>query len=263
MSTSNRLTRIVVRGSIAAIVATAGALACSNDSAGPDTRTLRSAEIVVGAGRARTEVVLDRADRVQSVTAVFTRDALDGLPVTLPTTEFIVPLPSDAPAMVFDHVGINWNPQGHPPPLVYTHPHFDVHYYLVSIQERDAMTPADPQFAVRATKAPPAEEIPTGYVGDPMGIPRMGTHWTDRSSHEFHGQTFTSTMVYGFYDGKMIFIEPMMTKAFLESRPDETRTLPVPAKYPQPGRYPTSWRVQYDPGAAEYRVELLGFTARQ
>jgi hypothetical protein len=146
--------------------------------------------------------------------------------------------------------------------MVYTHPHFDVHYYLVTPEQRNAMTPADPSFAAKAAVVPSAAETPAGYAADPQGIPRMGTHWTDRSSHEFHGSPFTNTMVYGFYEGKMIFLEPMMTKAFLETQPDETNDIAVPAQYPGPGAYPTSYRVRFDNATSLYRVELLSFVER-
>ena len=91
----------------------------------------------------------------------------------------------------------------------------------------------------------------------------MSAHWTDRSSHEFHGSPFTNTMVYGFYDGKMIFLEPMMTKAFLESKPNETKAISVPAKFPKPGSYPTSYRVASDATTKQIRVELTAFKVRQ
>jgi hypothetical protein len=124
------------------------------------------------------------------------------------------------------------------------------------------MTPADPQFAQKATRAPATGAAPEGYVADAFGIPRMGTHWTDRTSHEFHGQAFTNTMVLGFYDARLVFFEPMMTKAFLESHPDATKTIALPAQVPAPGAYPTTYRVRYDNAAAEYRVELLDFVNR-
>jgi len=69
-------------------------------------------------------------------------------------------------------------------------------------------------------------------------------------------------MVYGFFDGKMIFIEPMMTKAFLESKPNETKVMKVPGKYPAPGRYPTAYKVAHDATAKEYRVTLQSFATR-
>jgi hypothetical protein len=238
-------------------------LACSDDGSGPETRTFRSADIAVGAGLAHSEMVFDSDNQVQSIRVVFSEAALNNLPETLPNTEFIVPLPADAPLTVFNHIGINWAPNGHPPPMVYTVPHFDVHYYLISTQERDAISPADPTFGAKATKAPATDQIVPRYVGDAFAIPRMGTHWTDQDSHEFHGQPFTSSIIYGFYDGRMIFIEPMMTRAFLESKPDQTKPLRVPAKYPKAGRYPTTYRVAFDIAAKEYRVEMLDFVSRQ
>jgi hypothetical protein len=249
-----------IGATLAIMLAVVTGLVACNESSGPDTRTLRGPEIAVGAGLARTEMVVNRADQIQSIAVVFTRTALDNLPATLPTTEFIVPLPSDAPRTIFNHIGINWQPQGHPPPMVYTQPHFDAHFYMVSMQQRDAMTPADPQFAQKATRAPAS--VPAGYVGDAFGIPRMGTHWTDQNSHEFHGQAFTHTMVIGYYDARLIFFEPMMTKAFLESRPDVTKAIALPAQVPEPGAYPTAYRVRYDNATSEYRIELFDFVTR-
>jgi hypothetical protein len=81
----------------------------------------------------------------------------------------------------------------------------------------------------------------------------MGTHWSDAN---------TKTLIYGFYDAKMIFIEPMLTKAYLETHPNETSEIRAPAKYPSAGRYPTSYRVAFDAALQEYRVELATFVSR-
>lgn len=246
----------------AALVLAAPLSACSDGTTTAPNKLFRSPSVAVGAGMARTEMEFDRSDQLLAFRVVFNEGALTNLPTTLPGTEFIIPMPSDAPASVFNHVAINWQPQGHPPPMVYMYPHFDVHFYLLPISARDAMTPADLAFAVKARKAPPAEQAPPRYVGDPNGIPRMGTHWTNQDSHEFHGQLFTNTMVYGFYDGKMVFIEPMMTKAYLESKPDETKAIATPSRYAVAGRYPASYRVAFDAATKEYRVELKEFAAR-
>lgn len=247
---------------VACAVTVASLAACGDEASAPENRTFRGPQVAVGAGMAWSEMVFDSAEELQELSVVFTEGALNNLPATLPNTEFIIPMPTQAPATVYNHIGINWQPNGHPPPMVYTVAHFDVHYYLVSMSARDAMTPADPAFAAKAVKAPAAGEAPPSYVGDPQGVPRMGTHWTDPTSHEFHGSPFTNTMIYGFYDGRMVFLEPMMTKAFLETKPNETKALKVPAKYPAPGRYPTSYRVAFDATAREYRVTLLGMQTR-
>ena len=65
-----------------------------------------------------------------------------------------------------------------------------------------------------------------------MGFPRMGLHWADAAAPEFSGQPFVKTFIYGSYDGAFIFAEPMLTKAYLESKPVATATpVKVPAQY--------------------------------
>lgn len=249
--------------SIAAVVsATAILMACSDSPTADTTKVFKGSKIAVGQGTAWTEMVVSQANDIQEVSLVFTEDALVGLPGTLPATEFIIPLPSEAPTTVFNHVGVNWQPQGHPPATIYSVPHFDVHFYLISTQERDAMTPADPAFGAKAAKVADATLLPPGYSPDPMPIPRMGSHWGDNTSHEFHGSAFTATMIYGYYDAKMIFIEPMMAKSFIESKPNFSAAIKTPSKYPKAGRYPTTYGLTHDAASKEYRAKLGSFVSR-
>ena len=251
-----------IAGAAALCAATTIAFGCSEDPVSPEPEIFKGPEIAVGAGLAWAEMAFVRGE-LDEVSLVFTPAALDNLPATLPATEYHIPLPSAAPATVYDHIGINWQPGGHPPPVVYTHPHFDVHFYLASVAERNAMTPANPAFQAKVTAMPTPQETPPRYEGDGFGIPRMGAHWANVDSHEFHGSPFTNTLIYGFYEGKMVFIEPMITRAFLLSRPDETRTMQVPQRYPQPGRYPKEWRVAWDAATGTYRVSLQAFATQQ
>ncbi len=252
--------RFAIRSAVGALSIVALVLAC-RDGTGPSTKTFKGADVIVGGGTAHTEVVFD-GDNVTDVSAVFTDGALTNLPATLPGTEFILPMPTGTPATVVNHVGLNWNPQGHPPPMVYTVPHFDVHYYFISTAVRATMVPSDPTFVTKAAMVPASGMVPANYQADPQAIPMMGTHYTDATSAEFSGSPFTNTLVYGYYEGKMIFIEPMMTKAFVETRIETTKAIPVPAKYPAAGRYPTSYTVSHDATANQYRVKMTGFIAR-
>lgn len=54
-----------------------------------------------------------------------------------------------------------------------------------------------------------------------------------------------------------------MTKAFLESKPNETKAISVPAEFPNAGSYPTSYRVASDATTKQIRVELTAFKVRQ
>uniref|UniRef100_A0A7S3LPR5 DUF1996 domain-containing protein n=1 Tax=Aplanochytrium stocchinoi TaxID=215587 RepID=A0A7S3LPR5_9STRA len=40
----------------------------------------------------------------------------------------------------FHTVGLDWNPCGHPPADVFTKPHYDIHFYMISDEYRSGMT---------------------------------------------------------------------------------------------------------------------------
>lgn len=94
------------------------------------------------------------------------------------------------------------------------------------------------------------------------GVSGMGAHWIDPVSHEFHGHDFTHTFIWGSYDGRFIFIEPMITKAFLESKPQVSVPLKLPTEYERSGYYPTSYAIRYDATTRAYTVALEGLTLR-
>ncbi len=237
--------------------------ACS-DSTGAGSRTLVGADVVLGQGTAHIEAVISNAGQTQSLAVVLSETALQGLPMpaTGPGPEFVIPLPTGLTDSVFDHATLNWQPNGHAPVGTYDKPHFDVHWYLLTMAERAAILPADPQFAAKAVVRPGAAFEPANYAADPFAIPRMGTHWIDRTSPEHHGGTFTRTFIYGFFDGKLAFIEPMMTVAFLESNASAEMSIAQPAQYQRSGAYPSKWAIRHDVTRREYRVELLGFVKR-
>ena len=94
------MSRRTLRTTSVAVVlsATAIAIACADSPTADATTVFKGSKIAVGQGTAWTEMVVGQANDIQEVSLVFTDEALIGLPGTLPATEFIVPLPSDAPA---------------------------------------------------------------------------------------------------------------------------------------------------------------------
>ena len=84
----------------------------------------------------------------------------------------------------------------------------------------------------------------------------MGVHAIDMTSPEFHGKPFTETFIYGYDKGKLIFLEPMVTQAFLQSKPDVTTPVKTPEKYSEPAYYPSSYTVRYDKASGDYMVTL-------
>lgn len=133
---------------------------------------------------------------------------------------------------------------------------------MISEQDRNRITVQGDDVA-RSEKQPAAEFVPEGYIYVPEpAIPRMGAHWINPLSHEFHGQAFTKTFIYGSYNGNLIFAEPMITKAFLESKTNVTEAISLPAKYERHAYYPTKYSVKYDPATKEYTIALEGMTQR-
>jgi hypothetical protein len=89
----------------------------------------------------------------------------------------------------------------------------------------------------------------------------MGNHWVDVTSPELNGAKFTETFLMGSYDKKVIFYEPMITKAFLKTANQWERNIPQPEKFQKDGYYPTKLRVVKHDGVTE--IILDGFVRRQ
>ncbi len=54
--------------------------------------------------------------------------------------EHVLALPAAAAATPFKHIVVNWNNHGHPPPGIYSVPHFDFHFYTISNAVRQTIT---------------------------------------------------------------------------------------------------------------------------
>lgn len=234
----------------------------------------------LGEGMVRTYVILDeKAGRVpiELGVAIDARTIEGELPAGV-SLQMPLPLPAQAPAP-YDFVLFDWNAEGHPPPGVYTIPHFDFHFYFTPYSEVQAITPSDPNFAAEANNLPTGGEIPPYYflpappplTAADIAEPGMGVHWIDVRSPEIQHllpvpvtayAPFTRTFIYGSWDGEFTFIEPMITRAYLLERTTETIPIPVPSIYPESGWYPSAYRMYYDATKREYRVAITSFTWR-
>jgi hypothetical protein len=272
------------RHSISLVVAIAaiglGALtACTAAEANTSakSRVVFGAAQQLGTGSARVFVTLGADKRPTSLGVSISESAMTGLPMTPKAPSpaaamLMLALPAEAKVTGFDHVMLDWNPSGHEPEHVYTLPHFDFHFYSLSEAEQMSIMPTAPDFEQRASRVPDAQYAPAGYVAAHLlmkspapaaTIPMMGLHWIDGAAAELHGTAFTTTFIWGSYDGRFIFIEPMITKAHIES----TKSVPgnsivtavkAPAKYDRPGYYPDRYSVRWDSSAKEYQISLDG-----
>lgn len=168
-------------------------------------------------------------------------------------------LPAQANTTPFRHVMLDWNPMGHEPEF-YMKPHFDFHFYETTEAERLTI-PAYQEAPEKFDNVPGPDYMPVNYIGIPEGVPQMGKHWVDVTSSEFTPAGFTQTFIYGTYNGKVTFYEPMITEEFILSHPSFERAIPTPAKFQVSGWYPTKMRIAKENGATN--IILENFVRRQ
>lgn len=165
---------------------------------------------------------------------------------------------------------LNWNPVGHDPPGIYDRPHFDFHFYILDYIERNFIRPGPCGIVVNcddfviATKSVPERYLHPDYADFMAVEPRMGNHLVDATAPEITGQEpFTRTFVYGSYDGKIAYYEPMITLEYLETQPNICIPLKLPAAYEISGHYPTRYCIRYSEYRKKYRITLEGFIYRE
>jgi hypothetical protein len=257
--------------------------------------------VKVGNGTARAYVVLDSLDGSTplEVGVALSEGAMEGLPAKDPHAAhkaaasahehvdnhvFLLSLP-DCGASPYQFIELDWNPGGHEPPGIYDTPHFDFHFYTSSRDERASIVPTDSLFQKKADMLPAEPQRPPFYVmaappGAPApGVPLMGVHWVDVRSPELQGmmgkpeayKPFTTTFIYGSWAGRYIFLEPMITRAYIMSKKtatdptlrNELIPVPTPKEYSPAGYYPSAYRIAWDEPSREYRIAITQLSLRK
>lgn len=233
--------------------------ACSDDNTGTPSKagTFAGGSKNVGDGKATSWVKWDDNGNPTSVGVTFSENAFKNLPDTGLGTEYELTMPTQASATGIDHISVDWNPHGHEPAGIYDAPHFDIHFYYLNTSELMGITLG------KDTVVPASMYVPANYITDSTAVPMMGVHWVDITSGEFHGKAFDKTFIYGFSKGKLAFLEPMITKAFFDSKPSVTVNIPQPQQWQTSNRYyPATYSVKYNATAKEYTVTLDGFVKK-
>lgn len=222
---------------------------------------------ILGNGTVFSWAHVDKDEKPIAVGVTFTETALSGLRQDVPDKypripgwEYRLALPSIITKKTpLTHVSFDWNPKGHIPPGIYDVPHFDVHFYLMPYEDRLKIT-AEGDDLDRCRKRPDAKYLPSGYIFAPDSEePKMGSHWVDTQTPELSGAPFTHTFIYGTYDAKVIFFEPMVAIGYLKTNPKMTSHIKMPAAVQASGFYPTKYSVKYNESRREYTIALEEF----
>jgi hypothetical protein len=283
---------------VAAVVGLTGvAVTLSAPAAGSRAATiLHGPAVPVGSGTARMFVERSPDGQPRTVGIALSKAALSGLAPRMNTTsrcydrnrdgtiahgeclgdyqaELAMPGTASDLRLPFRWATVNWNPEGHLPPAphVWSAAHFDFHFFIAEPELiRGIRTGPCAEFihcedSARATTPLPARHAPQDYINVGAAVAAMGNHLVDARDPELADPTlgFSHTFIYGTYDGRLIFLEPMVSHAFLSRRPQDCRPLRVPKAYATTGYYPTSYCVRHDSASATYRVTLEGLVLRQ
>ena len=157
-----------------------------------------------------------------------------------------------------------WEAHGHPPGPYLT-PHFDFHFYTIPRAERSAIDCTD---ETKPSVMPAGYSLPDVTLPPPLAamagdttltglcVRQMGMHSLLTAELE-STNTFRGTMVIGYYRGRPIFIEPMVTRSLLLEK--RSFDLPSPGIPGMAGAYPRAFRADYDARRQRYEFVFSDF----
>lgn len=227
-------------------------------------------EVQFGYGKVRSWISVDRDGNPNEIGIEMTPEAFKNITdeedkkIPADHSTIIVPLHLKARQFTpFNHIGLNWNPHGHIPEGVFDVPHFDMHFYMISVADQMAIPAWSPETNDAFNNYPPDGYMPEDYFtppGDATAEPQMGKHWLPINLGDY--LPFSKIMIYGSYDGNVIFVEPMITLEYLLSNVNSSTPYSQPEHFQKPGNYPTVYNIRHDPKTGNTYITLSDFVAR-
>jgi hypothetical protein len=184
-------------------------------------------------------------------------------------------------ALPFQYVEVDWNTEGEPrgPNGTFSSAHFDFHFYMqpqsdvdhtmqcVSTNGRtcDQFETSYDQMRL-FQEMPESIYVPAAYRADVgSAIPEMGLHLLDASfDYTLDNVNHTPTMLYGSFDGNLIFAETSVTLLTLQdvvNAPGQTITYPYqqPTAFANEIDWPTSFTITYLPETGGFQAGFTDF----
>ena len=184
-------------------------------------------------------------------------------------------------ALPFQYVEVDWNTEGEPrgPNGTFSSAHFDFHFYMqpqsdvdhtmqcVSTNGRtcDQFETSYDQMRL-FQEMPESIYVPAAYRADVgSAIPEMGLHLLDASfDYTLDNVNHTPTMLYGSFDGNLIFAETSVTLLTLQdvvNAPGQTITYPYqqPTAFANEIDWPTSFTITYLPKTGGFQAGFTDF----
>jgi hypothetical protein len=194
--------------------------------------------------------------------ATVTNAPMDGPMVFPPVANAVIPLPAEVVrATGFDHLAVNWEAHGHPPATFLT-PHFDFHFYTVAPGRVTAIDCADQRKPARLPASYSLPDVAIPGMGTLVGlcVPQMGMHSVPTQQLS-DTSAFGASMLVGYYQQGLIFLEPMISQARLAQAKSFSMTVPALPGTDAGLRWPTRFEASYDAKARAYHLVFSGLPA--
>jgi hypothetical protein len=226
-------------------------------------------EVQYGEGKARSWIVVNKDGFPLEIGIELTSGALSNLSELTTGHEetMVLPLHYKAKELTpFEHIGLNYQPEGHGP--VFWKEHFDFHFYTITNEERQAIPPYDAldQNIVNGYNLfPNMTKMPADYLKFPFqggAYPKMGKHWVPANWATGYNP-FTHVMILGSYNQKNNFIEPMITVDYILSGEEFSGPYSQPLTFEESGNnYPTKYNIYHDNLTGNIYISLSDFVTR-
>lgn len=220
-------------------------MGCGSDGTGPGGNSIVNGDSgIMGESKIQTWAELDDAGAVIRVGVTAGASGIDNL---TGEDHLVLAFPDAVQSQTFfNHMGFDFQDHGHGPPP-YLFPHFDLHFYgvdVASVLEVDCVD----------------EPLPEGLEA---GVPAMGVHALDVRSPELQEdpEMFTRTLIIGYHNAEITFIEPMVTQAHLAERSEWTWDVPRPTVLGRSVLWPATFKASLDADTDTYTLEYSGFSA--
>jgi len=229
--------------------------------------TFYGPEVHLGDGKMRSFIRMTHDDVPKEVGLEITSGLFENLPTAY--LDLHIPLHRKANEVTpYDHLEVDWMPNGHPP-AYFQLPHFDIHFYMMTEEEQmmvPAPNPSNTSMTSTAAFGKPSPGVlPADYTIPSAAVTMMGRHWLDKFASVLAplNQTFTHQFIYGTFDNKVVFLEPMVTRAFLLSGTDVHNTIKQPTIFNPTGTYyPTRYNIYREEVSGKVYVTLDQFVLR-
>jgi hypothetical protein len=154
-------------------------------------------------------------------------------------------------AAPFDHIEVDWSKNGDAM-APFNVAHFDMHCFAIdTMTQMGIMMGHD-----HMTMTMDTMYLPHGYELMMDAEAMMGVHAMDTTDHD---TPFNHTCMYGFTQGNLAFVEPMVAKTYLDSKVNFSADIKQPTKFKKSGWYPTKYYIRYDGTAKEYSISIDNF----